>query len=199
MDPSFWDERYRSEGYVYGREPNDFVRAEAHRIPPGPVLCIAEGEGRNAAFLAKLGHEVTAVDYSREALRKLERLARDAGVEVTAVHADLETYEPPENAYSGIVSSWAHMPAPIRKRVHGWIPRALRPGGVLLLEAYTPAQLAFGTGGPKDVTMLMTLAGLKQELSPLVFELGRELERDVNEGDFHGGRSATVQVAAVRR
>lgn len=198
MNPSFWDERYRGEGYAYGREPNDFVRAEATRIPPGPVLCLAEGEGRNAVFLATRGHAVTAVDFSPEGLRKAEQLAREAGVGIATTLADLAAYEPIEGGYTGVIAVWAHLPPEVRRRVHGWIARALRPGGVFLLEAYTPDQLALGTGGPKDVAMLMTLAGLRDELVGLEIELGREVRRDVREGPFHDGPSATVQVAARR-
>ncbi len=195
----FWDERYRANEYAYGREPNEHLRAEAHRIAPGRVLCLAEGEGRNAVYLAGLGHAVTAVDFSVEGLRKAERLAREKNVQIATVHADLATYEPEMDAFTGIVAIFAHLPAPVRKHVHGWIPRALRSAGVFVLEAYTPAQLAFNTGGPRDPALLMTLTGLKEELSPLTIELGREVERDIHEGAFHGGRSATVQLVAVRR
>jgi len=198
MGSSFWDERYGVEEYVYGKEPNDFVRAEAHRIPRGRVLCIAEGEGRNAVFLAGLGHEVTMVDQSAPGLAKAERLAKERGVSITTVQADLATWTP-TGTYDGVVATFAHFPPDVRRRVHGWIPRALRPGGAFVLEAYTPAQLAFDTGGPKDEAMLMTLAGLREELAPLELEIGRELERDVHEGIFHGGRSATVQVVARAR
>lgn len=199
MNSQFWDERYRADEYAYGREPNAFLRAEAHRIAPGRVLCIAEGEGRNAVFLAGLGHTVTAVDFSIEGLHKASRLARAQNVELTTVHADLATYEPEVDAFTSVVAIFAHLPPPVRRRVHGWVPRALRPGGVYLLEAYTPAQLAFDTGGPRDPALLMTLAGLKDELSPLRIETGREVEREIHEGAFHEGPSATVQLVAVRR
>lgn len=199
MSSQFWDERYRSDEYAYGREPNEFLRAEAHRIAPGRVLCLAEGEGRNAVYLAGLGHQVTAVDFSAAGLRKTERLAGEHGVSVTTVQADLATYEPEPGAFAGVVAIFAHLPEAVRKHVHGWVSRALAPGGVFLLEAYTPQQLAFGTGGPRDPAMLMTLAGLKAELSPLTLEIGREVEREIHEGAFHGGPSATVQVVAVRR
>jgi SAM-dependent methyltransferase len=195
----FWDDRYRDDEYAYGREPNEFLRAEAHRIAPGRVLCIAEGEGRNAVFLAGLGHEVTAVDFSVEGLRKAERLAREQNVEIATVQADLATYEPELDAFTGIVAIFAHLPEPVRKHVHGWIPRALRPGGIYILEAYTPAQLALGTGGPRNAALLMTLAGLKEELAPLTMEVGREVEREIHEGALHGGPSATVQLVATRR
>lgn len=199
MSSQFWDDRYRGDEYAYGREPNAFLRAEAHRIAPGRVLCLAEGEGRNAVFLAGLGHTVTAVDFSVEGLRKASRLAREHGVEITTVHADLATYEPEIDAFTGVVAIFAHLPADVRSHVHGWIPRALRPAGVYILEAYTPAQLAFGTGGPRDPALLMTLAGLKEELAPLTIEIGREVEREIYEGALHGGPSATVQLAAARR
>lgn len=195
---SFWDDRYKVDEYVYGKEPNDLVRAEAHRIPRGPVLCLAEGEGRNAVFLAGLGHEVTMVDQSANGLAKAERLAKERGVAITTIQADLSTWTPTET-YSGVIAIFAHFPPDVRRRVHGFIHRALRPGGALILEAYTPAQLAFDTGGPKDAAMLMTLAGLREELTPLELEIGREVERDVHEGIFHGGRSATVQVVARAR
>jgi len=198
MNADFWNGRYGIEDFVYGRAPNDFLAAEAHRIAPGRVLCLAEGEGRNAAHLAALGHEVTAVDFSIEGLRKAERLAREQGVALATVEADLATYEPELEAFTGVVAIFAHLPLAVRRRVHGWVARALRPGGIFVLEAYTPAQLAYDTGGPRDAALLMTLAGLREELAPLEIVLGREVERDIHEGIFHGGRSATVQVVAQR-
>lgn len=198
MNSKFWDERFGGDAYTYGQEPNAFLRAEAHRIPLGRVLCLAEGEGRNAVFLAGLGHDVTAVDFSIEGLRKAERLARERNVKITTVHADLSTYEPEDAGFTGIVAIFAHLPPAVRKHVHAWVSRSLRPGGVFILEAYRPEQLAFNTGGPRDAALLMTLAGLKDELAPLTLEIGREVERDIQEGAFHAGPSATVQVVATR-
>ncbi len=198
MDANFWNERYRGETYAYGTEPNVFLKEVAHRIPKGRVLCIAEGEGRNAVYLAGLGHEVTAIDFSSEGLAKTERLARERNVVVKTVQADLASYEPELDAFSGIVSIFAHVPLAIRQRVHGWVPRALRPGGVFVLEAYRPEQLAYGTGGPKNVALLMTLAMLETELTPLTFEIGREVDRDLREEPFHSGMSAVVQILAKR-
>lgn len=198
MSSQFWDERFSAEEYVYGREPNEFLRAEADRIPPGPVLCLAEGEGRNAVFLAERGHTVTAVDFSLEALRKTARLAQECGVPVTTIHADLALYEPKMRAYAGIIAIFAHLPPAVRARVHTWVPSALQPGGVFLLEAYTPDQLALGNGGPREPEWLMTRVGLQEELAPLHFEIAREVRREIQEGKFHTGLSATVQVVAVR-
>lgn len=194
----FWDDRYRSEIYAYGVEPNDFLRASAARIPPGRVLCLAEGEGRNAVFLASLGYAVTAVDLSSEGLRKAERLARERGVTIDVVQADLGEYEPEAGAYAGVVSIFAHLPRAARERLNARIPTALCAGGVLLLETYRPEQLAFATGGPRDTALLPTLAELRLELAPLDLVVAEDVERDIHEGTFHEGRSATIQIIGIK-
>lgn len=199
MSKQTWDERYASEDYAYGTEPNEFVRAQAAHIPKGRVLCLAEGEGRNAVYLAGLGHEVTAVDYSAAGLRKAERLARERGVSLNLVEADLATFDLGHDAWTGIVSIFAHTPRPVRARLHAAIPLALRPGGVLILEVYRPEQIAHGTGGPKDVALLPTLAELTTDLAALELVIARDAERDIHEGRFHTGPSATVQIVARRR
>lgn len=193
-----WNQRYATKDYFYGTEPNDFVADSAARIPPGPVLCLAEGEGRNAVFLARRGHAVTAVDAAETGLAKARALAASRSVSLTTVVADLADYRIENGAWAGIVSIWVHLPPPLRRRVHAQVVAGLRPGGVFVLEAYTPAQLAFGTGGPKDLNLLMTLPALRNELSGLEFDIGRELEREVHEGSGHNGRSAVVQVLALR-
>ena len=198
MSSSFWDERHGAPDYVYGREPNDFLREVAPRIPKGRVLCLAEGGGRNAVYLAGLGHDVTAMDFSAEGLKKAERLAEERNVTLTTALADLTTYELPRDTFTGIVAIFAHLAPDVRARVMGEVTRALVPGGVFVLEAYRPAQLALGTGGPRDVSLLMSLDALRSELAPLSFEIGREVTRDIQEGTLHHGPSATVQVLAVR-
>lgn len=191
-----WNERYATSDYFYGTEPNDFVADNVAQIPPGPVLCLAEGEGRNAVFLAGRDHAVTAVDQSHIGLGKARALAAARKVDLTTVVADLADYRIEPGAWAGIVATWAHLPPPLRRVVHAQVVTGLRPGGVFLLEAYTPGQLAFGTGGPKDVNLLMTLPALREELAGLEIVIGRELEREVQEGSGHGGRSAVVQVMA---
>jgi SAM-dependent methyltransferase len=196
---NFWDERYGTDEYAYGVEPNDFLRAEAHRIPPGPVICLGEGEGRNAVFLARRGHQVTAVDLSIEGLRKAERLARQHGVELEVIQADLATFDLERDRWSGIVEIFAHLLPPARQRLHAQIPEALRAGGCHLLELYRPEQLTLATGGPKELALLSTLAELQRELAPLELVVAREANRDIHEGRFHDGPSATVQVVGVRQ
>jgi len=198
MDAAFWNNRYAVAGHVYGEAPNAFVAEVAPQIPAGPVLCLAEGEGRNAVHLAALGHRVTAVDQSEIGLAKAQRLAGARGVEIEAVLADLENYAITAGAWAGIIATFAHLPPALRRWVHCKAVAGLQSCGVFVLEAYTPAQLAFGTGGPKTPELLMTLAALREELSGLQFLIARELERDVIEGDGHTGRGAVVQILARR-
>ena len=196
---SFWDERYETEEYVYGVEPNDFLRAEAHRIPPGPVLCLADGEGRNGVYLAGLGHQVTTVDLSIEGLRKAERLAKERGLTIETIHADLATFDLSTDRWSGIVEVMMHLPPELRRRIHAQVPRALRVGGCLVYECYRPEQLPLGTGGPKDVAMMPPLADLRAELGGLDLVVATAADREIHEGKGHGGMSATVQLVGVRR
>ena len=198
MDVNFWNDRYSDPDHLFGEEPNAFLAECASQIPAGPVLCLAEGEGRNAVHLAKLGHRVTAVDQSEVGLAKARRLAAAHGVKITTVTSDLIDHDIAIGAWAGIVATFAHLPPALRHRIHRSVARGLRHGGVFILEAYTPAQLAFDTGGPKAPEWLMTLAGLREDLSGLEFLIARELERDVIEGTGHTGRGAVVQILARR-
>lgn len=198
MDVAFWNERFAAADYVYGETPNAFVAESAPQIPAGPVLCLAEGEGRNAVHVAALGHRVTAVDQSEVGLAKARRLAAKHGVVIETVVTDLENFTIARGAWAGIVATFAHLPPPLRHRVHRAVAAGLQPGGVFILEAYTPAQLALGTGGPKIPELLMTLAALREELAGLDFLVARELERNVIEGGGHTGSGAVVQILARR-
>ncbi|HDP89174.1 MAG TPA: class I SAM-dependent methyltransferase [Thioalkalivibrio sp.] len=191
-----WDERYTDTDYAYGTEPNDFLVEQAACISGGPVLCLAEGEGRNAVWLARQGHVVTAVDASPVGMDKARRLAAARGVTIETVCSDLAHFMIEPGAWAGVVSIFAHVPPDLRRALHRRVVEGLRLGGVLLLEAYTPEQLRFGTGGPAVPEMTMQLALLEEELDGLEFVLARELERDVVEGKYHTGRGHVVQLVA---
>lgn len=193
-----WDERYSLPGFAYGTEPNEFLAAVAAQIPVGPVLSLGEGEGRNAAFLAGLGHRVVAVDQSEVGLAKAKKLAADRGLTIETVCADLATFSIEPGAWAGIVSVFCHLPRRIRRPLYAAVVRGLRPGGVFMLEAYTPQQISRGTGGPKDPDMLPTLADLTEELAELDFVHARELEREVREGAYHTGVASVVQIIGVK-
>ena len=193
-----WDTRYAEPEFVYGKEPNDFLASVADRIPPGPVLCLAEGQGRNAVYLATLGHDVTAIDRSAVGLARARELAAERGVRITTLEADLAQYAIAPGAWAGIVAIFMHLPKPLRSRVYREAAAGLRPGGALVIEAYRPEQIALGTGGPKDAALLPSLAELTTEFAGLTIEVAREAERDIAEGTYHLGRSAVVQLLARR-
>jgi len=175
--PHMWDARYSQPDFACGTAPNEFLVAAAGRIPPGPVLSLGEGEGRNATYLAGLGHRVVAVDQSEVGLAKARRLAADRGLTIETVPADLAAFPIEPAAWAGIVSIFCHLPRRIRVPLYAAAVRGLRPGGVLLLEAYTPNQLGRGTGGPSDPDMLVSLSTLRDELTGLELLHARELDR----------------------
>lgn len=189
-----WDERYSAKGYVYGTEPNGFLAAKANLLPAGRVLCLGEGEGRNAVWLAEQGFEVTAVDASAVGLHKARGLAAERGVRITTVHADLADFAIEPAAWDGIVSIFCHLPAALRAKVHRRCVAGLRPGGVLLLEAYTPDQVGRGTGGPPTAELMMDAQTLRLELAGLDLVELSETEREIHEGVFHNGLGAVVQL-----
>lgn len=195
-----WDERYGQCDYFYGTEANDFLRDTYAAIPAGgKVLSLGEGEGRNAVFLAERGYRVVALDQSVKGLEKAKRLAADKGVAIDTIVADLDGYQIESQRWDGIVSIWCHIPSALRAAVHRQVISGLRPTGAFLLEAYTPNQIGYGTGGPKSVDLLPSLVQLRQELAGLDFIHAAEAERVVLEGGGHTGLSATVQIVARRR
>lgn len=198
---TFWNTRYGgAEGdYVFGTTPNDFLAACAHSIPDGPVLCLAEGEGRNAVHVASLGHAVTAVDQSSVGLNKAKYLAARQEVELTTVVADLADYPIAPRAWAAVVSIFCHLPLPLRRQVHAQAAAGLFPGGLIILEAYTPAQIDFKTGGPiKNPELLMRLDEVKAEFPGVHWQVAHEIERQVVEGSGHTGRAAVLQLCGTR-
>lgn len=190
-----WNDRYAEEEFAYGKEPNDFVREVAGSLPAGGrILCIAEGQGRNAVFLAERGFDVTAMDLSDVGMKCAREFAAERGVSIETIVADLDGYELGEEQWDGVVAIFAHMPPPLRAAVHAGIVRALKPGGAVVLEAYTPEQLNHRTGGPPVIDLLMRPETLKAEFDGLDFELLRDGERHVSEGKYHEGTSHTVQL-----
>lgn len=200
MEPEFWNQRYGGDEYFYGTSPNAFIAESVSLIPTGPVLCLAEGEGRNAVFLAAHGYTVTAMDQSTAGLAKARRLASSRGVTINTVTADLSEFVITPKAWSGIVATFVHLPQLLRREVHRRVVEGLQPGGVYLLEAYTPEQVKYKTGGPvNQPELLMQLKDLRTELAGLELVIAHERVRDVNEEPGHRGLSAVVQVAARKR
>jgi SAM-dependent methyltransferase len=194
-----WDERYSAEGYAYGTAPNQFLKENVHSIPKGKVLSLAEGEGRNAVFLAQQGYSVTAVDASLVGLNKARNLAEKNGVVIECMHADLADYDFGNNEWDAIVSIFCPLPSSLRIALYKKVMTGLKRDGVFLLEAYTPDQLKHGTGGGNLVDMMQTKESLNNELAGLEFTHLIELERDVIEGIYHTGTGAVVQAIATKK
>jgi SAM-dependent methyltransferase len=188
-----WDEKYSADHYIYGVEPNDFLKANFRALPQGNILCLAEGEGRNAVFLARNGYQVTAVDSSAVGLRKAGKLAEENKVAIDFICCDLHSYDIGEEQWDGIVSIFCHVPAKLRQELHRKIMKGLKKDGVLLLEAYTANQLKHGTGGPPTEDLMYSKAILRKELENMKFSHLVELEREIIEGTYHCGVGAVVQ------
>lgn len=193
-----WNQRYADDGYIYGTEPNSFL-AEHADILNNPVLSLAEGEGRNAVFLASLGLSVHGVDGSEVGLAKAQKLAHAKGVEIQTEVANLGLFEPPANHYGSVISISAHLPSAVRDRLYPLVEQCLKPSGIILLEAYSDNQITRDTGGPKDLDMLMTCAKVEREFPNCEPILMRELEREVYEGKHHTGLASVVQFIARKR
>jgi SAM-dependent methyltransferase len=190
----FWDKRYNEEGLAYGNLPNDFLKENFQLIPAGgSILCLAEGEGRNAIFLAQKNYEVSSVDFSATGIKKTIQRAGEAGVKIKTHLEDLNEFEMGINNWDAIISIFGHLPPEIRTSVHAKIIRALKPGGLFLMEAYVPEQLMFNSGGPKEISMMMSLEILEKELGALKPIIKRTCIRDIQEGKYHQGLSAVVQ------
>ena len=192
MDKIDWNTRYSDDEFIYGAEPNAFLVEHSDKLV-GPVLSLAEGEGRNAVFLATLGFQVHGVDGSAVGLAKSRKLAGTKGVDFQTEVADLATYEPATNRYQSVISISAHLPSTIRNRLYPLVERCLLPNGILLLEAYSENQLCRNTGGPGDVDMLMTVSKIEREFPNLEPIILHEIEREVCEGKHHTGLASVVQ------
>ncbi|PKF62473.1 SAM-dependent methyltransferase [Psychromonas sp. psych-6C06] len=188
-----WDKEYDREEYVYGKLPNDFLKSHYQAIPKGKVLMLAEGEGRNAVFLAKLGYSVTAVDLSCVGLKKAEKLASENNVKIETICADLAEFDLGDKKWDGIVSIYCHLPPTIRQALYKKIEQAIKPSGVFFLEGYRPEQLDNKTGGPPVASMMASKETLVNELPKFAFSHLEDVDRVVNEGINHNGLGAVIQ------
>lgn len=193
-----WDERYNQQEYYYGTTPSAFLASVCDKIPAGRVLCLAEGEGRNAVFLAARGYQVTAVDGSAAGLRKAAQLAAAQQVRIATVCADLADFRFEAENWEGVVSCHCHLPPAIRTPLHRQVVKGLKPGGVLVLEGFSKEQLSYGTGGPPTLDLLFAMEELQMELAGLEFIHAVTIERDVREGRGHSGVASVVQILGIK-
>lgn len=194
-----WEERYAADEFAYGEEPNEFFKSCLDRLPtPGRLLLPAEGEGRNAVYAARRGWSVDAFDFSPAGREKALRLAERHGVHINYEVADYEAAHIEPKAYDAVALIFAHKPERLRRAVHRKLGSALKPGGHLFLEAYSKAQLAYGTGGPPNEQLLYALDDLREDFSDLdILEL-EQVEAEIHEGLYHTGLASVVRLVARR-
>lgn len=194
-----WNAKFNTVEFVYGTEPNDFLRSVADRLPErGNILSLAEGEGRNAVFLAGKGFDVTGVDGSLKGLKKALQLAESKAVKIKTIHSDLRNFKIEKDFWDGIVIIFCHLPPELRRKVFRSAAEGLKPDGVLVFEGYSKEQIKNDTGGPKDPELLYDLEELKSDFRGLEFEIARQIEREIIEGDLHTGRGSVIQILASR-
>jgi len=191
-----WEARFAAPGYHFGTEPNAFLKSKADLLKPRQkALSIADGEGRNGVFLAEQGLDVLTMDFSPTAVAKARALAKDRGVTIRAEQSDLDTWQWPIEAFDVVVAIFFQFCAPpLRTRVFANIKRALKPGGLLLMEGYTPKQRQYKTGGPSEVENLYTRELLEKSFADFSKIKIAEYDSEIHEGHGHGGMSALIDL-----
>jgi len=193
-----WEARYGAPEYAFGKSPNYFLRSCKGLLPPsGRALAVADGEGRNGVWLAVQGLDVVSIDFSPTAQRKARALAAEQQVKVTFALVDVHSWDYPEAAFDVVVEIFTQFSSPAQRALK-WagMRRTLKSGGLLIIQGYTPKQLEYGTGGPKQIENLYT-----REMLESTFGDFRELsileeEREMQEGTSHDGMSAVINLTA---
>ncbi|PWC28964.1 class I SAM-dependent methyltransferase [Teichococcus aestuarii] len=189
-----WDARYRAGEWLFGQAPNRYLETLAPRLRPGMrALALGDGEGRNGVWLARQGLRVTAVDWSATGMARAAALAAAAGVALETAVADLTAWDWPEAEYDLIAWVFVHLPGPDRRAVAARACRALAPGGLLLLEGFTPAQQGRRSGGPKDPDLLWTREEAEALFAGLAVQECLEGTVRLDEGPRHQGPAEVVR------
>ena len=189
-----WETRFAVPEYAFGKEPNYFLASCKPILPrSGRALTVADGEGRNGVWLAEQGLDVVSIDFSPSAQRKARALAAERGVKVTFERTDVHKWTYPDSAFDVVAEIFTQFSSPAERAVK-WagMRRALKPGGLLIILGYTPKQLDYGTGGPKEIQNLYTRAMLDSVFGDFRDVQIAEEEREIHEGTSHGGMSAMI-------
>lgn len=195
-----WQARFATSDYAFGKEPNYFLKSCRKLLPPhGRALAVADGEGRNGVWLAEQGLDVVSLDFSPAAQGKARALAAEQGVKPTFVQADVHGWDYPQASFDVVVEVFTQFSTPAERAIK-WrgMRRTLKSGGLLIIVGYTPKQLQYGTGGPKQVEKLYTRAMLEGAFGDFRDVCFVEEERDMREGASHAGMSAVIGLTAVK-
>ena len=189
-----WDERFAQAEPVYGEQPNAYLRAQTQRLAPGcKILVPGDGYGRNGIWLASQGFQVSTVDLSPVGVARARQSAQTAGLTMSIEQADLASWTWPASEFDAVAAIFLHLPPVLRTQIHAHMLGALKQAGLLIIQAFTPAQLRHTSGGPKQVELLYIAEILRKDfVGAEVLEL-QEVELEIEEGRMHRGPAAVVQ------
>ena len=199
-----WDDRYSSEKFAYGEEPNNYLRDQLEKLNPDTILFPAEGEGRNAVFAAKSGWKVSAFDISEEGKNKALKLADANNVSIDYQVGELETLDFQQEQFDTIALIYAHFPAEIKSAIHRQLDKLLRKNGIIIFEAFSKKHLEYlaineKVGGPKDIESLFSIEEIKADFPDYeIIEL-EEKEIELNEGLFHNGTGSVIRFIGKKK
>lgn len=195
----FWDSRFAEPGFMYGTEPNVFFKSILDTLKPGKIFVPGAGEGRDGVYAATTGWDVVCADQSIEGQRKSLSLADEKKVAIRYDVGDIDTAQYRENEFDAIAAVFFHLPSPIRRRFFENAIKWLKPGGVFIIQMFTPRQLNFSSGGPKDNDMLLEPNEMIQYQPWLNIEVCQELEIVLDEGAHHSGPASVVEFVAIKK
>ena len=193
-----WEERYSSADYLFGKEPNYFLASCKEILPTsGRALAVADGESRNGVWLVEQGLDVVSIDFAPNALRKASALANERRVEIEIIEADVHAWDYPAEEFDVVVEIFTQFSTPAERQMK-WagMKKALKPGGLMIIQGYRPKQLEYGTGGPKKLENLYTRQLLEEAFGDFKDIRMVEEEREIHEGVAHGGMSAVINFTA---
>ena len=198
MTNEFWDKRYSEENFAYGTEPNSYFKQNIDELKPGKLLLPGEGQGRNAVYAAKSGWKVTAIDLSLAAKQRALKFAEENNVVIEYYVSPLEKYNFPENEYDAAALVFTHFPTETRNKIHGSIIKSLKPGGILIIEAFSKKQIDNTSGGPKVLPMLYTIDGLLSDFKGTEILESYETQTNLDEGLYHRGKADVIRMVVKK-
>lgn len=188
-----WDARYSTEEYVYGTEPNHFFAECLKALEPGKLLLPGEGEGRNATWAAQMGWRVDAFDQSIAGHEKAMRLAKERGVKFSYQILGVEQFVAKHDAYDVTALIFLHLPQPLRSKFHRAVAESIKLGGHIIIDAFSQKQIDFNSGGPRDLNLLYSKESILGDFPDFDFDVCREEEVNLHEGNFHTGRASVLR------
>jgi SAM-dependent methyltransferase len=201
---NMWEERYKETEFAYGKEPNLFFAEWLQKLVPKSILMPADGEGRNGVFAAQLGWEVTSFDLSEEGKSKTLELAKEMQVSLDYIVGDLEQLEFEKESFDTIGLIYAHFAAEKKSNLHKKLNEYLKPGGIVIFEAFSKKHIDFNelnpkVGGPKDINMLFSLAEIKDDFENYDIVILEEKEINLNEGKYHIGKGSVIRFVGIKK